>query len=231
MIRAVFLDIDDTLLSFSGYVKQAMKSGFAKFHLKPYSDDMFPVFERINDGLWRSLERGEITLAQLRAVRWSRIFKALGISFDGPAFEQYFRDQLFSSAIPEPGAMDLLSYLAGRYALYAASNGPYLQQRNRLKTGGMDGYFDDIFISERMGVQKPQPGFFDACFASIRRDRIPDLELAECMLIGDSLTSDIAGGKQYGMKTCLYQPRKKDFQNGIEPDYTVRKLEEVKGIL
>lgn len=231
MIRAVFLDIDDTILSFSGYVKQTMKSGFSKFRLKPYSEEMFPVFEKTNDELWRSLERGEITLAQLKAVRWNRIFAALGISFDGPVFERYFRDQLFSSAIPEPGAMDLLRYLKGRYALYAASNGPYLQQMNRLKAGGMDGFFDDVFISEKVGVQKPQPGFFDTCFASIRRDRIPDLEPQECMLIGDSLSSDIAGGRQYGMKTCLYQPRKKDFQNGIEPDYTVRKLEEVKEIL
>lgn len=92
MFRAVFLDIDDTLLSFSGYVRETMRSGFEKFHLPPYREDMYPVFEQINGELWRQLERGQMTFAELIDVRWVRIFEVLGINADGRAFEQYFLD-------------------------------------------------------------------------------------------------------------------------------------------
>ena len=115
MIKVVLIDIDNTLLSFTGYVKTAMRDGFSLFGLKPYTDDMFSVFEEINNSLWRQLEQSTLTFEELITCRWNRIFKALDIDFDGKVFEEYFRRELFSSAIPEEGAIDLLDYLKGKY--------------------------------------------------------------------------------------------------------------------
>lgn len=146
MIKVIFLDIDDTLLSFSEYVKQAMRDGFKKYNLKPYAEDMFDTFKKINDQLWLQIEREELTYEELLKTRWNIIFKALGISFDGPTFETYFKEQLFYSAIPVPYAKDLLQYLVAKYTLCVASNGPYKQQMNRLRLADMEGYFKHFWL-------------------------------------------------------------------------------------
>lgn len=231
MIKAVFLDIDNTLLSFEEYVKESMKTGFERFGLPPYEEGMFPVFERINNELWRQIEQGTLTLRQLQQIRWNHIFQALGIEGDGIAFEQYFRDCLFESAILEPGAMELLDHLKGRYMLCAASNGPYEQQVNRLRVGGMLPYFSHLFISEKIGVSKPAATFFDACFRELNRDGEETIRPSEVMMIGDSLTSDIAGGIAAGMKTCFYNRKFSIVPEGMAPDYVVNSLEDISNIL
>ncbi len=227
MIRVVLFDVDNTLLSFSGYVKESMASGFRHFGLPPYEAGMFEVFERINNGLWRQLERGELTFGELIAVRWNRIFDALGIDFDGAAFEDYFRRQLFHSAVLEPGAKEILQ---PKYKLGIASNGPYDQQLNRLRVGGLDGFFSHFFVSGRVGASKPQAAFFDACMAELRADGMPELQPEEVMIIGDSLTSDISGGRNAGMRTCLYCPG----GHAAEPcpaDHAVSMLADIREIL
>lgn len=83
MIQVVLIDIDNTLLSFSGYIKEAMRDGFAQYGLKPYTEAMFPVFERINNSLWEQIEQGTLSFEKLTEIRWNMIFHALGISFDG----------------------------------------------------------------------------------------------------------------------------------------------------
>ncbi len=237
----VFLDIDNTLLSFSDYVREAMASGFAKYDLHPKTDDLdelMAIYDEVNGALWRQLERGEMTFdelidvrCELIDVRWNRVFAAMGIDFDGRAFERYFRDALHESAIPEAGAKELLAYLHGKYTLCAASNGPYEQQVHRLEVGGMKDVFAHCFISEAVGAQKPDPAFFDHCFAKLRASGFPDLRPEETILIGDSLTSDIAGGKGYGMQTCWYRREPKPVPAGGEPDFIVDRLEHVQEIL
>lgn len=231
MIKVIFVDIDDTLLSFSGYVKSAMRDGFARFGIAEYKEEMFPVFEEINGHLWRQIERGEITFDELQEIRWNRIFAALGLDFDGVLFEKYFRDYLFDSAIPIDGAMDMLEYLYPKYTLCAASNGPYGQQINRLKVAGMYKYFLDCFISEKAGAQKPTAAFFDYCFGRLRHHGVEGLKPSEVMIIGDSLTSDMAGGAAYGMKTCLLaaEPLPEADMAGI--DHVIRDLRQVSEIL
>ena len=100
-MKAVFLDIDNTLLSFDGYVKQTMKEGFEHFGLKPYEPYMFDIFIRENTKLWRQIEQGTLVFEELEKIRWNIIFKYLDIEFDGTVFEKYFRGRLFDSAIPE----------------------------------------------------------------------------------------------------------------------------------
>ena len=231
MIKAVLFDVDDTLLSFSGYVKETMREGFSRFGLTPYSDAMFPVFERINTALWRQIELGSLTFEELTERRWNLIFQELGIDFDGTVFETYFRERLFYSAVPEEGAVDLLAYLHRKYTLCVASNGPWEQQMNRLRAGKMDRYFSYFFISSQIGAQKPDKAFFDGCFNVLRGAEFPGLGPEEVMIVGDSVSSDISGGSDYGLRTCLYR------KNAVPPcdhsgaDYAVNSLAEIKNIL
>ena len=230
MIKVVLFDVDNTLLDFDQYVKDAMKNGFEKFGLGKYDDDTFAVFTKVNSALWHALERGELSFEELKKVRWNLVFEALGISFDGVYFENYFRDFLFDSAIPIEGAYDLLNSLKGKYVLGVASNGPYDQQINRLKVSNMLDYFSHFFISEEIGHSKPSLAFFDVCMQRLNQNVQEKFEPSNVMIVGDSLSSDIAGGRQCGMKTCFFNPKNKPVESGV-CDFVVTKLCQLKGIL
>ena len=205
-MKAVFIDIDNTLLSFDEYVKRTMKVGFAHFDLKPYEPSMYEVFTRENNKLWQGIEQGTLTFEKLQKIRWNKVFQSLGIEFDGEEFERYFREQLFESAIPEPGAYEMLHALKKKdFILCVASNGPYAQQVHRLEIAEMKQFFDYIFISEQVQAAKPSRDFFAHAFGWLNEGREIAILPQETVIIGDSLSSDIAGGRQYGMKTCYYR--------------------------
>ena len=123
-MKAIFIDIDNTLLDFDEYVRTTMAEGFAHFGLPAYRPEMYHTFTAENNKLWRRIEEGTLTFEELQKIRWSRIFDALGIAFDGPTFEHYFRTAIYDSAIPVPGAVPLLQSLSRHSILCAASNGP-----------------------------------------------------------------------------------------------------------
>lgn len=225
MIKAVLMDIDDTLLDFGLSARASMQQAFAEYAL-PFSERAYAVFTHINDSLWRQLERGELTAQELFARRWNMIFSALGLQADGPAFEQRFLALLHSTAIPVAGAVDLCRYLSSRYTLCAASNAFHDQQVNRLTIAGLMPYFSHVFVSETLGYRKPQKEFFDACLA-----RLPGVAASECVMIGDSLSADIAGGKNAGMKTIWYNHAHRPVPEHCEADQTVGSLREIKALL
>ena len=107
-MELVFIDIDNTLLDFDEYIRRTMREGFAHFGLKTYEPYMEEIFHRENGKLWRQIEQGTLTFAELERIRWNNVFAALDIDFDGTVFETYFRAALYDSAIPVPGAMELL---------------------------------------------------------------------------------------------------------------------------
>lgn len=201
----IFIDIDNTLLDFDAYIRQTMAEGFAHFGLRPYEPYMEEVFHRENGKLWLQIEAGTLAFRELEQIRWNNVFRALQIDFDGPVFEKYFRAALYDSAIPVDGAMELLRALHGSYTLAVASNGPYEQQLHRLELAGMKPYFDWFFVSEKLGVSKPAAAFFDGAFAELNKGRETPVRPADCVIIGDSLTSDMAGGRGYGMRTCYFR--------------------------
>lgn len=229
MIKAVLIDIDNTLLDFDAYVKEAMRVGFERFGLGVYEDGMFDVFHRINTELWQRIEQGSLTFDELMKFRWNTVFEALGISFDGCVFERFFRGYLFDSAIPVTGAMELLEYLRGRYILCVASNGPYEQQRNRLKVGNMLPYFSEVFVSERIGASKPSKEFFSHCLKKL--NETDEIHPSEVMMIGDSLTSDMVGAIDSGLKTCFFDRTDSGKGDGLPIDYIVHSLCDIRAFL
>jgi len=231
MIRAILIDIDNTLLSFDQSVHLALKNGFDSFGLGAFGEWMLPVFHKVNISLWQSLEKGEISFEELQKIRFNRIFDSLGVSADGEAFEAYFRDFLFESAVPEDGALELLSRLHKSYILAAASNGPYLQQEHRLKIAGMLPFFTHLFISEEIGFSKPDPAFFETCLRRLNAKASSPLTPDEILIIGDSLSSDMELGIRCGLKTCLYNPKNKSVPAGIKLDSIVSSLSEIPSLL
>lgn len=227
MIKAVFIDVDNTLLDFEAYVQNALRDGFARFGIGAYEDSVYEVFTEENNKLWHAIEDGLLTFERLQEIRFNNVFSRLGISYDGPAFESYFRAELNHSGVPMPGAMEMVRALSGKVELYAASNGPQSQQESRLDAAGMLPMFNGVFTSGGLGASKPDRAFFDAAFAVMNTGRTEPLHPSECLMLGDSLTSDIAGGAAYGMKTCLYAPFGLPDDPQPKPDRTVSDLTEI----
>ena len=210
-----------------------MKFGFTFNETLPY------YFKTVNDGLWESLERGEITSESLYRVRWEKIFEAMGCeegkNVGGWNFELVFKDDLRLQAIPVEGAVELLSYLSGKYELCVGTNGPLLQQQLRLRSAGMMPYIGEthVFASEDLGVRKPEHAFFDVCLKKLAEERGEPIDISEVLMLGDSLTADIGGAKEYGMTTLWYNHDKVDphKQGSEKADMIVDSLEEIQTIL
>lgn len=227
MIKTVFIDVDNTLICFKKSGLLAVKITFEKSGIN-FSEDYTPTFFRTNESLWDLVEKGELLREEMYKIRFKKVIEALGINTDADTYkmEKDFREALFDIAEPVDGAQNLLEYLVKKYRLCIASNSIYAQQVNRLKKAGLYQYFDKIFVSENVGYSKPQKEFFDVCFKSLDGEK-PE----EVVMIGDSLTADMKGAWEYGMKTIWYN------HVGIKPpeskiyDYSVNSLSEIINIL
>ena len=120
----------------------------------------------------------------------------------------------------------LLKHLSEKYRLYMVTNGTLSVQKGRIKSAGMRPYFKDIFISEEIGYDKPGKAYFDYCFS-----RISNFHRENTVIIGDSLTSDILGGKNAGIRTVWYNPYGSQNTSEIQPDYQVGELTEIEKLL
>ena len=225
MYKYVFLDTDDTILDFLKTEHQAITKTFRQFGLDP-TEELIARYSRINQGCWERLERGEITRARVLIERFELLFAELGVDLDPQEVEDVYQVLLGESHFFVEGAEDIIAYLSPKYHLYIASNGVAATQDSRLASSGILPHFDDVFISERTGYHKPEREYFDYCFA-----RIPGFRPEEAIIVGDSLSSDIQGGKNAGIATCWFNYRNRPARDDIQPDYTIHKLEELKEIL
>ncbi len=224
MIKAVLLDVDNTLLDFNKSANATIKHALKELGLK-YSADVLDVFLRVNDTLWQKIEQKEITREELHRVRWSIIFDELGVIADGHEMERLFLSGLEDYAIPVDGAIDIVKYLSGKYKLYTASNAPYAQQVKRLTLSGIIPYIERILNFEAQGINKPQKQFFSECLKAVS-----PAKREEVAIIGDSLSADIAGGKSVGITTIWFNRTGEKSVSGL-CDYTVKTLSDIKNIL
>lgn len=196
MLRYLLFDIDDTVLNFRDHAEVALHRALADEGLT-FTAEQLAVYRRINNELWEQVSAGAMARTALYAVRFQRALDALGIAGDGAAIERHFRRHLCDVAVPEEGAEDTLRALSGRYVLATASNAPQRQQELRLERSGLARYFTHVLTSERLGVDKPHPAFFQACLR-VLGDPSPQ----EVLMIGDSLTADAQGALRAGLRAC-----------------------------
>lgn len=220
MVKIVLIDVDDTLLDFQKCSKISLQKAFEACGLK-FHDEYQEKFIAINAELWKQFERKEISEERLFEIRFQLVFDALNIQGDSQKAETTFRKQLGLSHEVMEGAKELLDYLSQKYTLYIVSNSQYQRQVNRLKLAKLDHYFQDIYTSGKMDAVKPEYAFFEACFAAMNYPAKEDV-----VLIGDSLTADIQGAINYGIKPIWLHQGKADIDV-----IQVEKLVEIKNYL
>lgn len=221
----VLLDLDDTILDFHQAEKAAISKTFRRFGVEP-EDKLISRYSEINAAQWKRLETGEITREQVLVGRFEILFNELGLTISSREAKATYEQLLAQGHYFMPGAEKLLEDIRDDYRLFICSNGTATVQAGRLRSAGISPYFEKIFISEDIGYNKPSAEFFACCFAQMNE---PDR--SRTIIIGDSLTSDILGGINAGIKTCWFNPRGKAGRNDIVPDYEIGKLEQVPGLL
>lgn len=225
MKRIVLLDLDNTIIDFNECARRSIMGIFEDLGFR-YDDSVFETFITENVKIWKRLELGEIDKAYLRANRWNIILQKLGIDYDGTIIEERFENGVALGAYPVDGAYELLDYLYDKYDLYVVSNGLKFVQESRVKIGKYDKYFKALFLSEDVGIQKPDIRFFDYCY-----EKLGFPPKNELILIGDSLSADIKGGNNFGIDTIWFNKNGEENLTDIKPTYIVNTLKEIESIL
>lgn len=225
MIKNIFLDLDDTILDFHRGEKEAITKTLENFGVS-VNECVIEKYREFNRQCWQALERGEMTRDTVLTRRFELFFAALGKSISAEDVQYFYERRLAEGAYFIDGALELLEELQGKYDLYITSNGTAFVQDRRIMKSGIAACFKDIFISERMGANKPSPEFFDACFK-----RMKNKSRDETIIIGDSLTSDILGGINAGIHTCHYTLGRSYEYKDIKPEFSVDDLRKIPEML
>lgn len=223
MIKAILWDVDGTLLNFKISESTSLKSTFKHFGYPECDDETVEVYSKINQSYWERLELGEVTKEQVLRCRFEDFLALQNVDVPATEFCQYYEIGLADVVVfidESFGILERLKY--DGFTQFAVTNGAKNVQRKKLKNAGFDKLFDEIFISDEVGFEKPSPKFFDAVLNSV-----PNLLKDEVIIVGDSLTSDIKGGNNAGIKTCWYNPSKKPVPKEYKVDYQITSLDEI----
>ena len=159
--------------------------------------------------------------------RFTMFFGELGIEIDPAAVAKTYETFLSQGHFFMPGAEETVKQkLFGKYKLYLASNGTAVVQKGRMTSADLYPYFEESFVSQELGHNKPSREYFEAAFA-----RIPGFRKEECLMVGDSLTSDILGGKNAGLRTVWVNPHHKTAPEHLKPDYEIETLADLPALL
>ena len=224
MIEFLLLDLDDTILDFHKAERIALRKTIGDFGVEP-SEAVLDRYHHINKWHWEQLELGLMTRDQVLVGRFAQLFEELGMEVDAAACMKQYEHNLSIGHYFLPGAEEAVKRLKEKYRLFLVSNGTATVQHSRLTSAGLYPYFEQVFISQEIGYNKPDKAYFDRCF-----ERIPGFAPEKALMVGDSLTSDIKGGINAGLKTVWVNPAHKPCGD-IRPDYEIEGLSQLEALL
>lgn len=224
----LLMDADDTIFDFPECEYNALKNAFTKNGFD-FTQTLYEKFSEINDSLWKKFEKGEIKRSDLRVERFKLTCEYFDMCSDITkitVLADTYVNELSQQAILIDGAYDALEKISRICDIYIITNGLSVVQRGRFGKSPVTKFLKDIFISDETGVQKPQKEFFDIVF-----EKIPEKDKSKILVVGDSLTSDMQGGKNAGLDTCIYDPKNKISMPNDLCDYKITSLIDVCNII
>lgn len=224
MIKFLFLDLDDTILDFKKAEYIAISRTISDFGVES-TDAVCRRYHEINRWHWEQLEKGTMTRAEILVNRFKMLFDELGVPVNAEQAARTYEKNLSQGHWFLPGAEETVEYLSKHYRLFLASNGTASVQKGRMTSANLYRFFEQVFVSQEIGHNKPSRSYFAGCFA-----RIPDFDPAKAIMVGDSLSSDIQGGINAGIRTVWVNPSHRDCGD-IHPDFEIEALHQLPALL
>ena len=200
-IRLTIFDLDDTLSdhhhsSVCGI--RALQERFPPM-AEASLDDLVALYHEGLNRFHLEILAGRETDASARPKRFRAILEGAGVAPTPETVEQaidWYRQGYAAERRAVPGASAVLEELRGREVRIAVLTNHYslAKQRQKLADCGLTHLVDDLFVSAEMGLTKPDPAAFRAVLESC------GAEAAEAVMVGDSLTSDVAGALATGLR-------------------------------
>lgn len=225
MIRDVFIDLDDTLLDFNRAEEKAVSDAFAHFGIEPTMENVLHYAD-INHSCWRMFEKKIVDLDTLKEMRFYKMLNDLDADVSAHDIAMYYEDCLKENAYLLPGSIDALDALYKDYRLWLASNGTTRVQSRRVELSGIGKYFTGVLVSEDLGYIKPDREYYELTFC-----KIENFSRENAVMVGDSLSSDIQGGINAGIRTIWFNPKHTENNSGVVPDYEIDDISKLKNLI
>ena len=225
-------DLDQTLLDFHASEYKALGIVLRANELS-FSDEIYQAFKVYNQSLWLELEKGKISRTELFIMRFLDVFKRCGgdaTKLDPLKVNDDFIKTMSANGVLMDGALEFVKRLKngiGNSRIYIITNGATVNAKGRIASTGLDKYIDGLFVSEDMGVAKPSKAYFDICLKQIGEPK------ESCIVIGDSLSSDMLGAKNASLRSVWFMPAG-DIDNAMranEIDFCASSFDELYEIL
>lgn len=227
MIKVILWDIDGTLLNFVEAEYHAIKKCFEIFDLGVCTDEMIARYSKINKTYWERLERKELTKEEVLVGRFEEFFEKEQIQTDcAAAFNKEYQLRLGDTICFCDNGYELVKELKHHVKQYAVTNGTKTAQEKKLDKSGLREVLDCVFISEDVGVEKPDVKFFEYVW-----ENIGAYPPEEVLIVGDSLTSDMQGGNNADIVCCWYNPNHLANDKHVYIDYEIDHLQKVLEII
>lgn len=218
----LLMDADDTIFDFPECEHEALKLTLLSYGLE-FNEEICSNFSAINSALWREFEKKHITRSELRVQRFRELIEKCFNGFENAdILADKYVEELSKQAILIEGAESALKKLSEQFEINIITNGLKAVQRGRFSRTSVTQYINKLYISDEIGMNKPSKDFFEYVLKDIE-----EKDISKILVVGDSLTSDMQGGKNSGLITCLYDPHDRIQMPHELCDYKIRELTEI----
>ncbi len=226
MYELVLIDADNTLFDYNKAEAYALENSLKDYGFDGDFKQVRNDYTKINSQMWLQLEKGIVTKEELSFERFSQLFKKYALKIPANEFSQKYLGYLGHSNFLVKDAQEIIRYLYENYRVIIVTNGIKDVQFSRLEKSTIKDYNHGVVVSEDIGVSKPNPAFFEHALKLANHKDKNDV-----IIIGDSLSSDIKGGIDFGIDTCWFNFEKKKPDETLKPTYTIYQLKDIYDIL
>ncbi|WP_352420160.1 YjjG family noncanonical pyrimidine nucleotidase [Proteiniborus sp.] len=224
--EVIIFDADETLFDFRKSESVAFGNTMLEFNIEYDENHHLKIYSDINTAIWKEFEDGLITQEELKVERFKRLSGKLNVELDEIEFSKSYMKHLSNASFLYDNSANLVESLHKDYKLSIITNGLKDVQDNRIRKSSIAKYFEDIVISEEVRVAKPDPRIFELALNNINCT-----DKSKVLVVGDSLTSDMQGGINFGIDTCWFNPNRIENKTEIKPIYEITNLMELIQVL
>ena len=191
--KAVFFDIDDTLLDTSHFAetaRQAAIEAMVENGLPLTKDEAYKLLKKIISEKGSNYNKHFNVLTKEVLGKEDPFLIALGMTT--------YHNVKFALLRPFPRTTDILVYLREKgYRLGAISNGITIKQWEKLIRLRIHSFFDSVITSQEIGIEKPNIEIFQEAMRQL------NCKAEKSIMVGNKLDIDIMGAVNSGMKAVL----------------------------